>query len=226
MIGDPSEAMPLRIQLKFDRNKAHHLSSLQTYGNETRCHLPHHAFQQLSKLTDHLILNMWISMEDQFTQGKPETDWGHDRVLLLGLLPLTGTAIRLRMKLAAIYHIMMTLSPNLMVERPCAMLFACWHTDPKLGFVLKIIHASPEFVTTMNEKVEGVTHHFGRRTLLETDRHQCFRLLLEETRRKNGGKFSLDLEQRTSGPRLPFQSCVENCIWKFSLAESFSRVDE
>ena len=52
------------------------------------------------------------------------------------------------------------------------------------------------------------------------------RVLLEETRRKNGGKFSLDLEQRTSRPRPPFQRCVEKCIWNFSLAESFSRVDE
>ena len=46
----------------------------------------------------------------------------------------------------------------------------------------------------------------------------------EEARRKNGRKFSLDLEQQTSGTRLPFQSSVEKCIWKFSLAESFSRV--
>ena len=47
------------------------------------------------------------------------------------------------------------------------MLFACFHTEPKSGFVFKIIHAGPEFATNMNEKVEGVTHHCGRRTLLE-----------------------------------------------------------
>ena len=39
------------------------------------------------------------------------------------------------------------------------MLFVCFHTEPKSGFVFKIIHASPEFVTNENEKVEGVTYH-------------------------------------------------------------------
>ena len=74
------------------------------------------------------------------------------------------------------------------------MLFACFHTEPISGFVFKIIHAGPKFATNMNEKVEGP------------------RVLLEERRRKNGGKFSLDLEQWTSGPRPPFQRCVEKCI--------------
>ena len=59
------------------------------------------------KLTDHLILNVQITMEDQCIQGQPETDWGHDQVLLLSLLPLAGAAIRLRIKLA-IYHIMIS----------------------------------------------------------------------------------------------------------------------
>ena len=48
--------------------------------NETRGHLTHHEFQQTRKLTDHLILNVRMTMEDQFTQDQPETDWGHDRV--------------------------------------------------------------------------------------------------------------------------------------------------
>ena len=41
-------------------------------------------------VTDHSILNVRISKEDQFTQGQPETDWGHAQDLLLSLLPLTG----------------------------------------------------------------------------------------------------------------------------------------
>ena len=56
------------------------------------------------KLKGHLILNVRITMEDQFIQGQPEIDWG---VLLLRLLPLAGAAIRLRMK-HAIYHIMIS----------------------------------------------------------------------------------------------------------------------
>ena len=45
------------------------------------------------KLTDNLILNLRISMEDQFTHDQPKTDWGDYRFKLLCVLPLAGAAI-------------------------------------------------------------------------------------------------------------------------------------
>ena len=53
MVADPGNTMPMRNRLKFFRRKiqvllkqAHLLSSLQTFGNQTRGHLQHRAFQQ------------------------------------------------------------------------------------------------------------------------------------------------------------------------------------
>ena len=62
-----------------------------------------------------LIPNVQISMEDQVTQGQPETDLGHYRVLLFSQLPLVGAAIRLRMKLA-IYFITISSSDHKLTD--------------------------------------------------------------------------------------------------------------
>ena len=109
MVADPGNRMPMKNRLKFFRRKiqvlqkqVHLLSSVIPHSKLLGMKLAAIYNIMLSsndcKLTDHLILNVRINMEDLFIQGQPETYWGHDRVLLLSLLPLAGAAISLRMK--------------------------------------------------------------------------------------------------------------------------------
>ena len=117
-----------------------------------------------------------------------------------------------------------------MLERLCciALFLLLYRTKIRLFFQA---HPCKSWICNKHEwegwASERLTTVWGWTTFFEADTAwQCLTPLLEETRRKNGGKVSLDLEQWTSVPRQPFQSSVENCTWKSSLAESFSRVHE
>ena len=87
MVADPGNRMPMKNRLKFFRRKiqvlqkqVHLLSSVIPHSKLLGMKLAAIYNIMLSsndcKLTDHLILNVRITMEDQFTQGQPETSWG------------------------------------------------------------------------------------------------------------------------------------------------------